>query len=281
MDSGTGLTLLGTALGSKNVVERILGPTADYLGGQMLAWTERSVRNVGRVFESARRKLGDKLEAPGAVPPRVLKGVLQEGPFCDDELAAEYFGGVLASSRSQIGRDDRGATFTALVGRLSTYQIRTHFLFYSLIRILYGGSSENIAMPEGRNRLQTFVPITGYFTAMEFRKGEDAWGILSHVMFGLSREALIEDNFLFGGPEALRSRFAGAGLPGILFLPSGLGVELFLWAHGRGDLRVPDILNPAVQLTPNAQVEIPSGVRSTSFPDRTFPSDLTAPQPGG
>src|SRR5580700_10490010 len=31
-----------------------------------------------------------------------------------------------------------------------------------------------------------------------------------------------------------------------LFSPSGLGVELFLWAHGRGDLKVLDILNPDI-----------------------------------
>src|SRR5882724_4943650 len=156
MDPGTGLTVLGTALGSARVVEKILGPTADYLGTGMRDWTERSVKNVGRVFEKAKRKLGDKIEAPGAVAPRVLKGILAEGPFCDDELAAEYFGGVLASSRTEDGRDDRGATFTALIGRLSTYQIRSRFFFYSIIRSVYAGLTENLGTPQGRLRLTTF-----------------------------------------------------------------------------------------------------------------------------
>ena len=38
MDPGTGLTLLGGALGSVKVVEKILGPTADYLGAGMRDW---------------------------------------------------------------------------------------------------------------------------------------------------------------------------------------------------------------------------------------------------
>jgi hypothetical protein len=134
MDPGTGLTVLGTALGSAKVVEKILGPTAEYLGLGMREWTEHRVENLGKVFENAKKKLGEKLDGPGAVPPKVLKGILEEGQFCDDELAAEYFGGVLASSKSEVGRDDRGAAFIALIGRLSSYQIRAHFFFTRLSR---------------------------------------------------------------------------------------------------------------------------------------------------
>lgn len=73
-----------------------------------------------------------KLRRPGAVPPKVLKGIIGEAPFCDDELSAEYFGGVLASSRTGVSRNDRGAAFAALVGRLSAYEIRAHFFFTTL-----------------------------------------------------------------------------------------------------------------------------------------------------
>jgi hypothetical protein len=201
----------------------------------------------------------------------VLKGVLEDGPFCDDELGAEYFGGVLASSRSEVGRDDRGAAFTALIGRLSTYQIRSHFFFYSVVRLLYERSTENIGIPQGRMRLKTFVPTPAYCSAMKFGAGENGGVILSHVMFGLAREALIEDHFQYGGVDHLRADYAGADMPGILFSPSALGVELFLWAHGKGDLKLTDILSPAVQLTSDIQMKVTPGIRSTLFPDRTFP----------
>ncbi len=271
MDPGTGLTVLGTALGSAKVVEKILGPTADYLGAGLQAWTERGVNNVARIFQNAEKKLGEKLETPGSVPPKVLKGVLEEGPFCDDELAAEYFGGVLASSRGEIGRDDRGASLTALIGRLSAYQIRSHFFFYSMIRTLYEGSTENIGITEGRTRLATFIPLTAYFAAMEFVRGENVPAILSHVMFGLSHEALIAETFMYGNEESLRTLYRGADAPGIVISPSGLGVELYLWAHGRGDLTPVAILDPTIPLKSGAQIRTTPGIRSTHFPDRTFP----------
>ena len=139
VDPGTGLTVLGGALGSKDLVLRVLGPTAEYLGAGLADWTKRSVENTGRIFQKAVEKLGTRINEPGGVPPKVLKGILENAPFCDDELAAEYFGGVLAASRSGIERDDRGAAFLALVDRLSAYQLRSHFLFYEMIRVLYEG----------------------------------------------------------------------------------------------------------------------------------------------
>jgi hypothetical protein len=57
------------------------------------------------------------------VSPRVL-GFLVQASLCEDELFAEYYGGVLASARGPSGRDDRGASMMSLIGRLSTYQVR-------------------------------------------------------------------------------------------------------------------------------------------------------------
>jgi hypothetical protein len=271
VDPGTGLTVLGTALGSKDLVVKILGPTAEYLGAGMGNWTEHGVRNLGRVFEKATKKLGDQIDRPGAVPPKVLKRILEDAPFCDDELGAEYFGGVLASSRSDVGRDDRGAAFSALVGRLSTYQIRSHFFLYKMVRGLYEGLTENLGMVEGRQRLKTFVPMSSYSVAMEFDNKENLVTILNHVMFGLSRESLIVGEFLFGKPEHLKSRYDGVDVPGILFSPSALGVELFLWAHGRGNLNVHQFLNPTILFNSDVEITITSVIRSVVFPDRTFP----------
>src|ERR1043166_8770153 len=102
MDLGTGLTLLGAS----SLAAKLLGPTFDYMGEGLKVGTQKGVANVGRIFTSAAKKLGPKLEEPGGVQPKVLKGILTEGAFCDDPLAAEYFGGVLASARSGNSRDD-------------------------------------------------------------------------------------------------------------------------------------------------------------------------------
>jgi len=268
MEPGTGLIVLGTAVGSAKLIEKILGPTADYLGGGLRNWTERSIQNVGRILRNAADKLGDRIEQPGAVPPKVVKQILEDGPFCEDEIAADYFGGVVASSRTEVGRDDRGAALISLVGRLTSYQIRTHFFFYQVVRVLFRGSDVNLGVAQGRHQLEVFIPHSAYVTAMEFSYKENPSVVLHHVMFGLIRERLIEDHFQFGPAEHIKQHYSGAEESGLLFSPSALGVELFLWAHGRGDLVLNQILDPAAPLQSSVCITTTVGIKSTKIPDR-------------
>src|SRR5688572_19242547 len=90
---------------------RVLGPTFDYFGKKTKERTEKAITNITQVLRSGERKLGDRANTPGQVPARVAKLIIEEGYFCDNELAAEYFGGILAASRSEDGKDDRGLCF--------------------------------------------------------------------------------------------------------------------------------------------------------------------------
>lgn len=217
------------------------------------------------------KRLGSKIETEGAVPPRVLKGVLEEGSFCDDELSAEYFGGVLASSRSEISRDDRGVYFISLVSRLTTYQIRTHYFLYNLVKMLFDGIEVGIAS-SNRWKLQTFIPFPSYSVAMEFSPKEKPYIILQHVMFGLAKEGLIEPDFLFGSKENLISNYRGTKEQitkaleeesgnGIIFMPSPLGVELFHWAYGKGDIPVDDFLKPEIKFHSDTKIKTLPGFK--------------------
>ena len=135
IDPGTGLTILGSAIGGAKVVEKILGPTADYIGGQLKEWTEKKIKNTANIFKNAEKKLGDKINDEGKVPPKVLKGILEDGAWCEEELQVEYFVGVLASSRSGVSRDDRGAYFVSIISRLSI-----KFKYTISIKIFYDTS---------------------------------------------------------------------------------------------------------------------------------------------
>ena len=121
MDASDIVTGIGAYVGLKELMPRILGPTADYVGTGLKDLTEKGIRNIARVFSIAEKRLGKSIDKPGQVPPRVFKVILNEAYFCENELAAEYFGGILASSRTSDARDDRGAYFASMVGRLSTY----------------------------------------------------------------------------------------------------------------------------------------------------------------
>src|SRR5689334_6596048 len=100
MEPGTGLTVLGTAVGGAKLIEKLLGPTADYVGEGLRSWTQRRVQNTAAVFQKATVLLGERLNHAGAVPPRVLDRILLEAPVTEDELASSYLAGVLAASRS-------------------------------------------------------------------------------------------------------------------------------------------------------------------------------------
>jgi len=252
MEPGTGLAILGSALGGVKLVEKMLGPTAEYIGVGIRNWTERRVNNVANIFVKAREKLGSRIEEPGAIPPRVLKEILDEGSFCDDPLTAEYFGGVLASSRSNVSRDDRGASWSSLVARLSTYQIRSHFLVYRAIYDRFRGQDFQFNMDD-RKELTVFLPYSSYFRSMEFSKTEMSQivSLLNHSFFGLTKEDLIE-TFVYGKGNDLK-KLIGSDLEppeegGIWVTPSALGVELFLWVHGQGNLALSALLHIELQV---------------------------------
>ncbi len=230
-----GLGAIAAYLG-KDGLEKLLGPTADYLGTGLRDLAQRRVENIGRIFKNAQEKLGSKIEQPGEVPPRVLKAILDEGSFCDDGIAAEYLGGVLASSRTDLGRDDRGARVSKILSGLSTYQIRTHYLVYATVKALFFDKKLSIDL-EGRPKMQVFLPFGGYAEAMDFSEAErKQFGqIISHVFFGLHVEGLIEGQWQCGPKDSITELFAAAPDGGIICQPSALGVELFLWAFGKAE----------------------------------------------
>jgi hypothetical protein len=244
-----GLGAIAAYLG-KDGLQKLLGPTADYLGGGLKDFTQRRIETIGRVFQNATKKLGKRIDKPGEVPPKILKSIVDDGSYSNDELAVEYLGGILASSRSEQGRDDRGARMSKMVDSLSTYQLRTHYLIYSTVRTLFRDKSL-ILDPEGRARMQIFLPISGYAAAMEFSREEQKKfnALATHVFFGLSADCLIETEWWIAHHQDLKKRFAGAAEDGILCAPSAPGAELFLWAFGISDQPEDYIFDPAFDCT--------------------------------
>lgn len=241
VDPGTGLAILGTAIGSAKLVEKVLGPTADYLGVGLKDWTEKRYKNVQKIFERADKLLGEDQNPNDAVPPRVLRDVLQDGSFREDEIAASYYGGILASSKSGISRDDRGAYLSSMINRLSTYQLRAHYILYSSVKNVFVDEPHNLQHTDGREACKLFIPFDDYFAAMQPEEGENQDALITHVFFGLSKESLIEPYFSYGSAEHLKTTTIEKD--GIIFSPSTLGVELFLWATGFAKTSVTDFLS--------------------------------------
>jgi hypothetical protein len=266
MDPGTGLAILGSAAGGAKVVEKILGPTAEYVGAGLKNWTEHRVQNVARIFRKASERLGSGIDSPGAVPPKVLKEVLDEGSYSDDELTAEYFGGILASGRSPNGRDDRAASYLRLTSELSTYQIRFHYIAYTLFRHFFVGSSLRTTFAEDLAKMELFVPYRVLAAAMDFTSQEPGMDILLHCTSGLDRHDLISCS-AWGRPEHLNEvakkfhgdKWLGVTDAGMLVLPTQFGIDYYLWALGFGRVSRTQFLGPELSLPELPEVKIPKG----------------------
>ncbi|MEX1136827.1 MAG: hypothetical protein WEB89_07985 [Balneolales bacterium] len=261
MEVGTGLTVLGSAIGSAKLIEKILGPTADYVGEGLKEFTEKRVNNIKRIFEIAHKQLGEKIEEDGQVPPRVLKGVLDEGSFIEDELSAQYFGGVLAASRSSFKNDDRGTSFISLITKLSSYQLRLHFVLYSLLRKNFINHRLNIASANHRRELKMYIDLFSLELSFETDSMKQFDSILQHSAFGLNRETLIE-NFAFGTPKNLLEYYPNPNDTDLkddsfVFTPSAFGVELFLWAHGKSDISLDWFFSRSVEMNFVNEIELP------------------------
>ena len=109
-----------------DIARRILGPTADRIGEDLAKLYEAG---RDRVIAAAVRKTPD-LDDGKCANLRVARDVLWHGAFTDSEFCSEYYGGLLAASRSEDGKDDTAIPFVSAIKSMSSMQIRTHHDIY-------------------------------------------------------------------------------------------------------------------------------------------------------
>lgn len=241
--AGTATGAAVVAYWTKDGIEKLLGPTAAYLGEGLKNFTQKRAEAIGKIFSRANEKLGSEVDKPGQVAPKVLKMIVNEGSYADDPLAIEYFGGILASSRTELGRDDRGARLAKIADAMSNYQLRAHYLIYLAIKREFAADGLTFNM-DGRDKMEIFIPFSSFNSSMEFAKSEtqNLTRLYEHIFFGLNSDALI-GNWIYGGAEDLRKhrRNLDCTEGGICCKPSSPGVELFLSALGMVNLPLESI----------------------------------------
>lgn len=234
-------------LGLKDLTIKIFGPTADYLGGELKTFTERRHNNVKSILDKAAKKLGRKIENTDSVNPKVFSLIFNEGSFCEDDLSQEYFAGVLAGSRNNLSRDNRGATLLLLINQLSVYHIRAHYIFYHVIHRLFKNKELSVAMSTDIEKMGTYISFDSFFKAMDIQDNEPIGAILPHIFSGLTKENLIKSQYVHGAVDILKKHYKEATKPGIVYWPSMFGVELFLWANGKSEISVVQFFNKGIE----------------------------------
>lgn len=125
-------------------VQKLFGPTLDQMGGDLsLAYVAVRKKILSAVLNAAIRKtpnLGDGRR----VNLRVAHDVLTSGAFSDSAICTEYFGGIMASSRSEDGQDDSAINFVETVKSLSSKQLHLHYALYNGINKLFVSSGVQV-----------------------------------------------------------------------------------------------------------------------------------------
>lgn len=205
--------------GAIYVVKKLFDPTLELLGKGI---GEKLKPNIDRILGKAAEKVDNPDD--GASPNnRVAREVIWHGYVTDDEVAAEYFGGILAASRSEDGKDDSALPYVDAIKAMSAKQLHLHYVIYNSINRLLAASGKTIN-PGLENDLNACEVVFGlpHLTAIGLDPGTD--------LAGLHRQGLVSAFSI--GPIPI------AGDKSIVTVkvnPTTFGVLLFAAATNRLD----------------------------------------------
>ncbi|MCX6807997.1 MAG: hypothetical protein NTZ80_04365, partial [Patescibacteria group bacterium] len=158
----------------------------------------------------------------------------------------EYFGGILASSRSEDGKDDSGIFYVDIIKSMSSGQLKMHYIIYRTFNKYFLADETKKGINPGQedelNRENLFIPLLG----IEQQLNQD----LGAVLHGLAAKKLI------GGFKTQNHIDGNEIMPYLKVSPTSLGIQLFAIANNKlekwqrfagedfGDFR--DIILPSI-----------------------------------
>lgn len=224
---------------------RLFGPIFDEKGRQ---WAEGSrQKHLLKTMQKAdRRAVGDN---PGTIPLRLAEPVLRAAEYAENEVITEYLSGVLASSRSPTGGDDRGIGYASLIARLSSDQLRLHYLIYASLRPTLCATHETVAT---KFHQTSWMFDQGMLARAFTEVVADRDEVMAAAIDGLLQEDLIGPSYSWGSRAEMeedldpRMMLATDWDPVASISISVHGMRLFMWAMGAGSHRLDNFLDPAV-----------------------------------
>jgi hypothetical protein len=204
------------------IIKNVMGPTSKQMGGDLSKVYEYGRNNIFR-------KAWGKIDNPkdGMISNlRVARDVIWNGSYSEDDVTAEYFGGILASSRSKDGKNDSGIFYLDIIKSLSSDQLKTHYIVYRILNLLFlkDPSKRNLFM--GNNAELSLHKI--YIPHLELVPTAEE--NLARIMFGLRSKDLV-DNFK---TRMIKTK-DGKRYPILEINPTTLGVQLFCIGNNKLD----------------------------------------------
>ncbi|RYZ84399.1 MAG: hypothetical protein EOP06_18145 [Proteobacteria bacterium] len=194
-------------------LKKVLGPTLETVGKDI-----QGLYEVGRdmIIRSAENKVSE--EDGKTANLRVTRDVFWNGSYSNDEISAEYFGGVLASSRSDDGSDDSMVPIAETIKALSSGQLKLHYLIYRSLNELFVG--RGIFLDVGRVSLMSTVKIWFFRSELEPLISSDFRTSLTILIrHGLIRSFDLKAHHEFGAI--------------VMVVPTSYGIITYAAAHNR------------------------------------------------
>ena len=107
--------------------------------------------DINKLYVKGRDKIVDvatkKVDNPDdgkKVNLRAARDVLWNGAITEDEVCAEYFGGMLAAARSEDGKDDGVVHYVDTIKAMSARQLELHYVIYKAWQMLLNQAGKPI-----------------------------------------------------------------------------------------------------------------------------------------
>jgi len=197
--------------------QKVLGPTLDKLG-QDFAGLYAKGRD--KIIEVARKKTKN-IDDKGQTNFRVSKDVFWNGSFTDESICAEYFGGILASSRTSDGKDDAGIYYLDIIKSLSSDQLHLHYVIYNSLNKILAGDSSKKEVNIGRSDEVQALPI--WFPTIELI-------LILRLKIDTDLEALYRKGLIYEYAVDGQKRDGKSDLRYTKVVPTTLGVHLYMVA---------------------------------------------------
>jgi|GEM_PF-1073888 len=222
------------ALPAEWAAKKVLGPTLDEVGNDLAKLYRKGVKSL---LERARSKISN-LNDKKIANLRVTRDVFWNGAYSNSEAAAEYFSGVLASSRSSDGKDDSMIYYLDIIKSLSSKQLVLHYAIYRALNVLLVADSDkkslNIGLSGNVEALKLFV-YGSEIESLGINMGRDSVALYNK---GLIKQYSSKSRQLDGNDFVPDSREIVEPVKiyqEAFFVPTTLGFQLYAVACAQAD----------------------------------------------
>ncbi|MEM7184026.1 MAG: hypothetical protein AAF518_24205 [Spirochaetota bacterium] len=200
--------------------KNLFGPSLSYFTSEYKSLSEKQQNNIDCIVNTASSLIVTYRSKGIGINSRVVGDLMRQGAFAENSLFLKYLAGISVSSHTDEMQSDQGSYYINFLQQISSYQVTIHKLIYAKLRKIFADTKTE------RSNWQTTISIAEVLQQLQIKPDKSYRGLIKHIFKGLQRLVLIRE-----------AKFAQDFMQqGVQIRASGIGVELYLWAQGRGDL---------------------------------------------